>query len=115
MNVFSIFLGDIKTMYLRAVNAVCEEPAGPLDLTSCTEIDVALPNADGTIAHFLLSLDEVAIAVPKNLGKFSVPLSAIKSALLNPGEYQNFDVTFTISGSKFTVRYGKALSVFEVR
>jgi hypothetical protein len=36
------------------------------------------------------------------------------SALLNLGELQNFDVTFTISGQVFTVRYFQALSVFEV-
>lgn len=111
--VFSISLGNIKTMYLKAILDNCN--GDPLDLTSCTEIDVVLPNADGTLAHFLLSLSEVVVTAPAVIGKFSVPIGSVKSALLNLGEFQDFDVTFTIAGVKFTVRYTRALSVFEIR
>lgn len=110
-NVFSIFTGDDKTMYLKAVNAGCS--TDPLDLTSCTEIDIALPNADGTFTHLLLSEDEVIVASPAILGKFSAAIDSGVSALLNPGELQSFDVTFTIASKEFTVRYQGVLSVYE--
>lgn len=110
---FSIFLGDKKTMALKVVNDTCCDD-GPLDLTSCTEIDVALQNQDGTIAHRLLTTGQVAITSPAVLGKFTVPISAVVSALLNVGQFQNFDVTFTIAGEISTVRFSKGLSVFEV-
>lgn len=110
-NTFVIFLGDAKTIFLRAVNTGCNND--PLDLTTCTEIDVALPKADGTFLHLLLSNGAVVIATPANLGKFSAPISALQSAVLNPGELQNIDVTFTIGGKPFTVRFFQALSVFE--
>lgn len=107
---FTIFLGDSKTLNLKAVYAVTDDP---LDLTECTEIVVSLTNADGGILQLKLSLDQVTIASPPVLGKFMAPISSIQSALLNPGELQNFDVTFTISSAVFTVRYPNALSVFE--
>ena len=108
---FTIFLGDDKTMYLKAVNSGCN--SDPLDLTSCTEIDIILPNADGTFTHRLLSLAQVAITSPAILGKFSAEIGSLISALLNVGEYQNFDVVFTIAGKVFAVRYYQGLSVFE--
>lgn len=109
---FTIYQGDAKTMLLKALQ---EFPAGdPLDLTSCTEIIVSLPKADGTILLRKLSLAEVVVTSPAVLGKFSVAISAINSALLNVGQLQTFDVTFTISGVVFTVPYFNALSVFEV-
>lgn len=111
--VFTIFLGNAKTMYLKAVNSGCN--GDPLDLTSCTEIDIALPYADGTIKHLLLSDDEVEITTPPVLGKFSAPIADDVSALLLVGELQSFDVTFTILGETFTVRYPQALSVFNLR
>lgn len=111
---FSIFLANAKTMFLRAMNAPCNG-GDPLDLTYCSEIDVQLPNQDGTFTHLKLSLGQVLVTQPPVLGKFQVPITALVSAALNQGELQNFDVTFTILGEVFTVRYYQALSVYEVR
>lgn len=111
---FSIFLSNAKTMNLKALQSSCSG-GDPLDLTYCTEIDVALPKQDGTFQHFLLSTGDVTLVQPPVLGKFEVPISAIQSALLNVGVLQNFDVTFTILGQVFTVRYFMGLSVFEIR
>ncbi len=110
-NPFKIFRGDAKTLYMKALNSGCN--TDPLDLTSCTEIDVSLPDADGTFKHLKLSLAEVVITSPAILGKFNAPISSLVSALLNPGELQNIDVIFTIAGKPFTVRYFQALSVFD--
>lgn len=112
MTTFQIFLGDSKTMFLRALNGGCN--GLPLDLTYCTEIVVNLPNADGTFAQLKLSLSQVIIGQPPELGQFSVPISSIVSLLLNTGELQNVDVTFTIAAAVTTVRFYQALSVFEV-
>lgn len=109
---FRIFLGDATTLYLKAVNAGCN--TDPLDLTDCTEIVINLPNADGTVTQLKLSESEVAITSPSVLGKFSAPITSEVSGALNVGEFQNIDVTFTISGQIFTVPFLQALSVFEV-
>lgn len=109
--VFSIFLGDAKTIFLKAMNTGCN--GDPLDLTDCTEIDISLPNANGTSTHLLLSDSEVVISTPKILGKFSAAISSDVSDVLNVGEFQTFDVTFTIGPEIFTVPYVNALSVFE--
>lgn len=109
-NTFTIFTGDSKTLNLKAVY---KESGDPLDLTSCTEIDIALPNSDGTFKHLLLSEDEVEITSPALLGKFSAAISSEDSALLNIGVLQNIDVTFTIGGKEFTVRYYEALTVYQ--
>ena len=109
-NVFTIFTGDDKIMNLKAVYA---ETGDPLDLTDCTEIDIALPKEDGTFAHLLLTAGKVTITSPSILGKFYAEITSLVSAGLNIGELQNVDVTFTISGKEFTVRYAQALSVFE--
>lgn len=106
---FTIFTGDDKTMNLKAAYL----PSGnPLDLTSCSEIDVALPNADGTFLHLTIG-SGVTITSPAVLGQFQAAISSAQSALLQPGELQDFDVTFTISTKKNTVRYYQALTVFE--
>lgn len=110
-NVFTIFLGDAKTIYLKVANGGCN--SDPLDLTSCTEIVINLPNADGTFLQLKLSLAQVTITSPAVLGKFSAPITSVQSALFNTGEFQNIDVTFTISGQVFTVPFIQALSVFE--
>jgi hypothetical protein len=110
--VFSIYLGDAKTMFLKTVLSACTG-SDPLDLTSCAEIDVALPKADGTLKHYLLSEGAVVITAPAVLGKFSVAIDAAVSVLLNVGEFQDFTVTFTIAGVKFSVGYSRALSVFQ--
>jgi hypothetical protein len=109
-NVFEIFQGDSKAMNLKAVYA---ETFTPLDLTSCTEIVVSLPNADGTTSQLRLSLAQVAISSPAVLGSFVVSASAIGSVsqLLNVGELQTFYVAFTISGLVTTIPYVNALSV----
>lgn len=111
LKTFMIFTGDDKTMFLRALNAGCN--SDPLDLTSCTEIDIALPNSDGTFSHRKLSLSQVVITSPAILGKFSAAIPGSVSAVLNIGEFQNVDVTFTIASNVFTVRFYQALSVFE--
>jgi hypothetical protein len=110
---FSIFLGDSKTMYFKALNAACCG-FSPLDLTNCTEINIALPNQDGTFTNLLLSLSQVVISTPPVLGAFYALIGSMASALLNVGEFQNVPVTFTISGEVFTVLFQRALSVYEV-
>lgn len=107
---FTIFTGDAKTMPLR----VAYQSGLPFDLTSCTEIVVNLPNADGTFTQLKLSLAQVAIVSPANLGQITAAISSVDSAKLNIGELQNVDVTFTISGNPITVRFYGALSVFEL-
>ena len=106
--VFSIFLGDAKILSLAAILA---NFGGPLDLTDCTEIVISLPNQDGTFLQLKLSLSEITITSPTVLGRFTAAISSDDSALLNVGELQSFNVTFTISGSIFTVPYVNALSV----
>lgn len=110
-NVFSIFTGDVKTLNLRAVY---QESGQPLDLTACTELVINLPMASGAFLQLKLSLAQVTIASPAVLGNFSAAITALQSASLFIGELQDFDVTFTISGNPFTVRYYAALSVFEL-
>jgi hypothetical protein len=109
-NTFTIFTGDDKTINLKAVY---EENGDPLDLTDCTEIDIALPLSSGLFEHLKLSEDQVTIASPAILGKFSAPIESDISALMNIGEFQNLDVTFTIASKEFTVRFFQALTVFE--
>lgn len=109
-NTFTIFQGDDKTMNLKAVYA---ETGDPLDLTTVTEIDIALPNQDGSFTHRKLSLSEVTITSPAVLGKFSTEVTAIISALLNLGEIQTITVAFTSPGKIITVPYVQALSVFQ--
>lgn len=107
---FTIFNGDDGVMYMKVIYA---ENGDPVDLTNCTEIDVALQKADGTTAHLLLTESDVSIATPKILGKFSAVVDSEVSLLLNPGVLQSFDVTFTILSKKMTIRYFNALSVLE--
>lgn len=109
-NIFSIFKGDDKTMTLKAVYS---DTLDPLDLTSCTEIDILLPLANGAYAHRLLSLGQVVIATPTVIGKFSCPIPSTISSTMNVGELQNLDVSFTISGKIITIRYDQSLSVLE--
>lgn len=111
--VFTIFLGDSKTMYLKVLNDTCCG-GGPVDLSNCSEIDVVLLNQDGTFTNRLLSTGQVTITQPPVLGQFSVAISSIISTLLNVGELQPVDVTFTISDSVFTVRFTNAISVFQI-
>ena len=96
-----------------SLKAVYAESGDPLDLTSCTEIVVSLPNQDGTFSTFKLSLSTVTITSPAVLGKFTILVTTLISNLLNVGVLQSFDVAFTISGQTFTVKYFQALSVFE--
>lgn len=108
--VFSIFTGDQKVMSLAAVYT---NFGGPLDLTTCTEIVIALPNADGTYVLLTLTGTDITIATPTVLGRFSATIQSAVSLLLNIGELQTFNVTFTINGVVFTVPYIASLSVFE--
>ncbi len=104
-NVFKIWQGDEKTMNLGAISRGCT--TGPLDLTSCTGITVALPAADGTFVDIAGVIDS-----PNLLGKFHVPIAAEDSALLAPGELQSFTAQFTFSGEIVTGEYSNCLSVF---
>lgn len=107
---FDIFTGEDKTLNLR----VAYQATGlPFDLTDCSEIDIALPNADGTFAHLLLSTDQVIINDPTVLGSFSAAISHTVSALLNVGVLQDFTVSFTISSKVTIVKYAQSLNVLE--
>ena len=108
---FSIFTGDQKVMPLGIAYGF----GRPVDLTSCTEIVVNLPNADGSFAQLKLTTSQVAVVSPATSGQFNTTIIPAVSALLNIGEQQDIDVTFTISGNPTTVRFYKALSVFETQ
>lgn len=110
---FTIFRGDARTIFMLIQNK--DQNNKPIDLTYCTEIDLALPKADGTILHLLYTASQVAIMLPALLGQISAPISKVQSALLNVGEFQNFEATFTILSETFTVRFEGGLSVFEVK
>ncbi len=107
-NAFVIFTGDSKLLTLAAKY---QDSQDPLDLSTCTEIAVTLPLASGLTQTFLLSLAQVSILGSPLLGKFTVQITSLISVLLNPDEEQDIDVTFTIGGAPFTVRYYRALTV----
>ncbi len=96
------------------LKAIYSDTGDPLDLTECTEIIVNLINSDGSTTQLKLSDDDVSISDPANLGKFTAEIDGDISAALQVGELQNVDVSFTIAGKTFTVRYAAALSVFQV-
>jgi hypothetical protein len=112
-NTFKIFRGDEKTISLLVFDT--DNNGLPVDLSSATEIDLALPNADGTVKHLLLSTGDVSLTVPAILGGFSALITDVVSTLLNVGEYQNLDATITLPNEVFTVRFQGGLSVFEVK
>lgn len=107
---FVIFTGDQKPMNLKAIYA---ESLNPLDLTNCTEIAIRMPLASGSFQTLLLSDDEVEIVSPAVLGKFTAFIETALSDLLNVGEFQSIDVTFTIDDDVTTVRYVQALTVLQ--
>jgi hypothetical protein len=104
---FEIYTGNNKTMTLRFVSS----NGDPFDLSSCTALDVALPNADGSTAHFTIAGGAVTLPDPKVLGKANVAISSVASALLNPGEFQDFSATLTVGTDVFTVPFNGALTV----
>lgn len=108
--VFEIFTGEDKTMNM---GVVYEKGGGPLDLTNCSEISVALSNADSTFTNLLLSMSQVVINGNPLLGSFSAIITHTVSALLNVAVLQSIDVTFTISGKISIVRFFQAFSVLE--
>lgn len=108
---FTIFQGDAKTICLKTIQNGCN--GDPLDLTYCTEIDIILPNLDGTFTQLLYSLGQVVIASPANLGKFSAAISSEVSTNLNAGALQDLDVTLTLGTQVITIPFIQALSVFE--
>lgn len=110
-NLFSIFTGDAGVMNLRAVYA---SGLAPLDLTSCTAINVQLPLAAGGFLPLTIGTGEVTISGNPLLGAFTATISSVHSALLNIAELQSFYCTFTISGQLMTVAFTNALSVFEI-
>jgi hypothetical protein len=108
---FPIYLGDNKVMNLKAAPSVIVND--PLDLTGATAITVNLPKADGTTLQLTLT-SGVSITTAL-LGKIAVAISAVNSALLNVGENQTFDVTFTLANAQVvTVAFVGALSVYQV-
>jgi len=109
-NVFEIFQGEDKTMSMRVA---FQQTGLPLDLTECTEINVALPKNDGTFINLLLSLAQVSIVSPAVAGQIQVPITNENSAVLNVGLRQNVDVAFTIGGLITVVRFLGALSVIQ--
>ena len=92
---------------------VYQNSGNPVDLTSCSQIVVNLPLAAGGFQQLNLT-SGVAIVSPTNLGQFTVLIDDAVSALLQVGEGQFVDVTFTISSNPMTIRFWNALSVFEV-
>lgn len=106
---FSIFTGDQKLMPLRIAYA----SGLPVDLSAVSEIAVNLTNADGSVTQLTLTSTLVTIVSPSTSGQFNASISSINSAKLQIGELQDVDVTFTIGGSPFTVRFYGALSVYE--
>ena len=108
---FVYYVGDTTTMNLKVL---FQNTLTPLDLTSCTEIVINLPNADGSQTQLKLSLSQVTITSPSVLGQFSTVLNATLYPSPNVGELQDIFVTFTISGAPQTVLYPQALSVFEI-
>jgi hypothetical protein len=106
---FEIFTGQDKVMNMKCLYA---DTSNPLDLTSCTAITVALPNADGTFANLTLTTG-VAIGSTPVLGNFAVTITAAVSALLNVGALQNINVTFVIGGLTTIVQFYQALTVIE--
>jgi hypothetical protein len=108
---FEIFLSDDRTQSLKALY---DCTFLPVDLTSCTEINVQLPLALGGFTQLLLSAGQVAISSPAVLGEYAVSIPPSVSELLNVGALQDFYVTFTISGKPFTLRYFQGVSIFEI-
>lgn len=108
---FEIFLGDDKTQSLKALY---DCTFTPVDLTNCTEINVQLPLALGGFTQLKLSLAQVVISSPANLGEYAVNIIPSISNLLNVGVLQDFYVTFTIGGKPFTLRYFQGVSIFEI-
>lgn len=111
-NTFKIFRGNDKVISLIVFDL--DNNGLPMNLTGCTEIDLALPNADGSTSHLLLSTGSVSLIQPPILGGFSAEIKPAVSNLLTVGEYQDINATFTVPGQVFSVRFYGALSVFEV-
>ena len=107
-NVFNISTGDDGTMNLRAAYA---QTLAPLDLTSCSAIDVLLPKADGTFLDLSIGSGAVGITSPAVLGAFTASISAAQSALLMVGELQSFAVVFTIASKKQTIWFLNCLTI----
>lgn len=123
-NVFSIFLGDAKTLVVKATqpHCACDQVTNgvpnydPIDLTDVTNIAISLPNADGSYTVLTLADSQVSVVGSPLLGTFQAPISSAASALLMTGLFQSIDVTFTFSGSNiFTVNFPQVLSVMEMR
>lgn len=107
--VFEITKGNSKLLKMKAIYSGSFDP---LDLTDCTEIDIALPNQDGTFTHLLLSEDQVEIVGNPLLGKFQAQVTTEVSEVLNEGSLQDINVTFTINDEPDTLKYPKSLTVF---
>lgn len=114
---FTIFLGDNKPIYLRVNYAgVDGAPLGdPVDLTTCTEIIMSLPKADGTFAQLKLTDNDITIEDAR-LGKYMAQIDEVTSALLQVGPFQTFTVQFTFADDTiYGVDYYQGLSVVEPR
>lgn len=121
-NSFSLFLGDAKTLIMKATqpHCTCDRVTNscpdndPIDLTAVTNISIALPNADGSFANLTLLATQVVV-VTATQGIFSAAISSAVSALLMTGLLQDINVTFTFGSAINTVVFPQVLSVLEMR
>jgi hypothetical protein len=109
--IFSMFLGDVIPLPLKAMYA---QTYNPLDLTDCTEIVVSITNADGTQLQLTLTDNDVTIVGNPMLGQFVANWTSAESALFLVGPNQNIDVVFTIGSETVTIRYMNCFSVYQV-
>jgi hypothetical protein len=121
-NVFTIFLGDAKTLTMKAVvpHCTCDRVTNglpdydPIDLTSVTDIAITLLNSDGSSTVLKLSDSNVTV-VSATQGVFSAAISSLVSSALMTGVLQNIDVTFTFDTVIYTKVFSQVLTVLEVR
>lgn len=106
--VFTIFLGDQKIINMRLAYP---ETGLPFDLTSATNINILLPNADGSTS--IISGGSVTIVSPPTSGQFYATILSAVSALLRVGEFQDILAQVTISGNQQTYRFPSCLSVYQ--
>lgn len=109
--IFTVFLGDVKPLPLKAMYP---GTYNPLDLTECTNIVVNITNTDGSVLQLSLEENEVTITGNPELGQFIANFTAEQSADFLVGELQNIDVTFTIAGEPMTIRYYNCFTVLQV-
>lgn len=101
-----IIQGGFKSFVVRLRDA---ESGDPIDLSSATEIEVCLKNADDSDLKLNLSSGVTLVSGP--LGKFQVSASGAQSALLKVQDNADMQVSYTISGNVFRTILQRAYSV----